>query len=311
MRPRFVLHCYLPTICLCGSTLRSFLLTCLNWTTVFEEPDGFSLYDDRQPSLPQEPAVPEPDVCRIRQACKGPSPLPAGALWSPEDEFQFVRRSSHSRKRDPDHIPRPPNAFMLFRSEFWAKEKTKHTVERDHRMISRVAGKAWNDLSESERVPYRRMAEMAKRQHAELYPDYKYSPVLRKEKLPRRRAGKSKVRDFSRRGEVARLPGKGYGGDALKERLKGCDRKSRKSELLNAPQSLPRVRVRATQARKAPPSVRRKVWQDICTPTPEALPEDLIKMEPSTPELSYSPLEDSPPRSVEPLPVCPPILDSL
>ncbi|KAI9059578.1 high mobility group box, partial [Trametes sanguinea] len=84
-------------------------------------------------------------------------------------------------------IPRPPNAFMIFRSELWSKEKIKSTVERDHRQISRIAGNLWNRLTDAEREPYKRRAEEAKVEHARLYPQYKYSPIYRREKPAKRK----------------------------------------------------------------------------------------------------------------------------
>ncbi|KIJ21450.1 hypothetical protein PAXINDRAFT_32552, partial [Paxillus involutus ATCC 200175] len=75
--------------------------------------------------------------------------------------------------------PRPPNAFMVFRSWLWNKDNLK-SVERDNRNVSRIAGRYWNELSEAERAPFRKMAEEAKLRHAELYPEYKYSPMSRK-----------------------------------------------------------------------------------------------------------------------------------
>ncbi|KAH9921395.1 high mobility group box domain-containing protein [Fomitopsis serialis] len=235
---------------------------------VFEDPDEFDLHD-RQAESPRERASPAPAVRSTRKT--PPSPGPFLPPFSPNPfscpELDFIRRSSHSRKRDADHIPRPPNAFMLFRSELWAKEKIKSTVERDHRMISRMAGAAWNALPESERVPYRRLAELAKQRHAEAYPDYKYSPVFKKERLPRRRGGKGANRDFSRCDVVARLLGEGCEGDELEERIKDYDRK--KVLYVIPPR---RIRTRATKAQRR--GVQRQVSPDTRTPSPVSSNED-------------------------------------
>ncbi|KAH9836592.1 uncharacterized protein C8Q71DRAFT_49403 [Rhodofomes roseus] len=194
---------------------------------------------------------------------------------------------------------------MLFRSELWAKEKIKSSVERDHRMISRIAGKRWNELSESERTPFRLLAEAAKRQHAELYPDYKYSPVFKKEKLPRRKGAKGGDRDWARCNVVAGLLGDGYEGEELEKRMKSYDRKEMMYELASR-----RPRARAIQARKTR-VVQREASPDTRSPSPAALPEDgLIKMEPSTPELSFSPepvpQEPDVPEAVHPSYLLPP-----
>ncbi|KIM54235.1 hypothetical protein SCLCIDRAFT_99844, partial [Scleroderma citrinum Foug A] len=76
-------------------------------------------------------------------------------------------------------IPRPPNAFMVFRSWLWNKDNLK-SVERDNRNVSRIAGRYWNELTNEQRAPFRKMAEEAKVRHAELYPEYKYAPTFRK-----------------------------------------------------------------------------------------------------------------------------------
>ncbi|KAI0078481.1 HMG-box, partial [Panus rudis PR-1116 ss-1] len=91
-------------------------------------------------------------------------------------------RASHSKKKQPDHIPRPPNAFMIFRSQYWQLEKLKSSAERDHREISRMAGIMWKAMSPAERAPFKQKADEVKRRHMLLYPDYKYSPVYSKGK---------------------------------------------------------------------------------------------------------------------------------
>ncbi|KAI0344065.1 high mobility group box, partial [Trametopsis cervina] len=77
-------------------------------------------------------------------------------------------------------IPRPPNAFLFYRSWYWSQEKTKTTVERDHRKISRIAGHLWRtSLTEDEKQPFKELAAEEKERHSKLYPGYKYSPVYR------------------------------------------------------------------------------------------------------------------------------------
>ena len=278
-RPRYVLHCYLPIICHCGSTLRSFLLTCYLWTVVYEDLDDFHLHDDRQATPSREPISPEPDAGRVRSGCKEPCTPQSGAL-PPGVDFEFVRRSSHSRKRDPDHIPRPPNAFMLFRSDFWEKEKNKLTVERDHRMISRIAGLEWNKLSEAQRAPYRSKAERAKQQHAQLYPNYKYTPVFRKEKPTSRRKGAK-----GHTGVARALP-EDLEGDTLAEWPKSEENED--DLLVRAP----RLRGQASRARakKSRPRARLPTPETRSpSPVSSVSEDDHIKSEPSTPELTFSP----------------------
>ncbi|KAI6045148.1 hypothetical protein EDC04DRAFT_204315 [Pisolithus marmoratus] len=109
----------------------------------------------------------------------------------------FTPGSSHTRNRRKGHIPRPPNAFMVFRSWLWNKNDLKN-VERDNRNVSRIAGSIWRDFSEEQRAPFRKMAEETKMRHAQLYPEYRYTPSFRKAKKSsqrppkRRREGSTK-----------------------------------------------------------------------------------------------------------------------
>ncbi|KAL0579569.1 hypothetical protein V5O48_002449 [Marasmius crinis-equi] len=80
-----------------------------------------------------------------------------------------------SGKAKEDYVPRPPNAFILYRSHFWEVQKSNPT-ERNHRQISRSAGIKWQSLSEEEKDPWRKLAERRKQEHAEKYPEYKFSP---------------------------------------------------------------------------------------------------------------------------------------
>ncbi|OAX34826.1 high mobility group box, partial [Rhizopogon vinicolor AM-OR11-026] len=75
-------------------------------------------------------------------------------------------------------IPRPPNAFIVFRSCLWSNEDFR-SLESDHRNVSRIAGERWRNLSDDEKEPFVQMAREAKALHAKMYPNYKYSPSHR------------------------------------------------------------------------------------------------------------------------------------
>ena len=143
----------------------------------------------------------------------------SSSLLSPALLFSGGARTSHSRKKKEGHIPRPPNAFMIFRSELWRKEKIKRTVERDHRNISRIAGSLWNRLSTTDQVPYRRAAEEAKRIHAQLYPDYKYAPVYHRDRRAQPKAKADHKKKAQRCDKVAQLLHRGIVGDELEKEL--------------------------------------------------------------------------------------------
>ncbi|CCM01306.1 uncharacterized protein FIBRA_03355 [Fibroporia radiculosa] len=195
----------------------------------FEEFDDYDLQDLQL--LYPDPAArasPAPSSDPPSSSSSSPADLPVDLYPSPPssahgDDHVFVPRSSHSRKKQPDHVPRPPNAFMLFRSELWAKEKIKKTVVNDHREISRIAGSLWRDLPEEKRDVYRRRADQVKDRHAELYPDYKYSPAGKKAKGSKRKASKDTDASHARWQTVARLMKSGVEGNELERQVKKYD----------------------------------------------------------------------------------------
>ena len=56
------------------------------------------------------------------------------------DTPAFVPRPSHSRKRKEGHIPRPPNAFMLFRQNFVHQRHVPGSIETSHTSLSKIVG---------------------------------------------------------------------------------------------------------------------------------------------------------------------------
>jgi len=87
---------------------------------------------------------------------------------------------------------------MIFRSWLWNKDNLK-SVERDNRNVSRIAGRYWNELTNEQRAPFRKMAEEAKVRHAELYPEYKYAPTFRKANKTAQRRSKRTSEDVNAR----------------------------------------------------------------------------------------------------------------
>ncbi|KAF5322733.1 hypothetical protein D9619_000331 [Psilocybe cf. subviscida] len=73
-------------------------------------------------------------------------------------------------------IPRPPNAFMLFRGHFLKTRQIPLDEECRQQTISCVVGECWNMLPADEKAVWRRRAEEAKCAHMARYPGYKFSP---------------------------------------------------------------------------------------------------------------------------------------
>lgn len=89
-------------------------------------------------------------------------------------------RKNHSRRREPGHIPRPRNAFIIFRSSYIITRCTAEGEEQQNE-LSKQAGKAWNRMSEEEKKPFTHLAKLEKMQHQAMYPNYIYCPGRRRQ----------------------------------------------------------------------------------------------------------------------------------
>lgn len=129
-----------------------------------------------------------------------PSPCSEGTAEPPSSStFKVPSRRSGNR------VPRPRNAFMIFRSEFWAGDKISRTVEHDHRHISRIIGHCWNQLPESEKDKWRQKAEQEKLDHILKYPGYRFSPSVRTKKAVKRKVKRNSAEELLRCKQVAEL----------------------------------------------------------------------------------------------------------
>ncbi|KAG5643242.1 hypothetical protein DXG03_001292 [Asterophora parasitica] len=86
-------------------------------------------------------------------------------------------KKSHARKQPEGHVPRPRNAFILFRCDFVRQKKVPEDVENDHRNISRIAGSVWRLMSNADKAPWVDMADQEKKRHLKAYPGYRYTPA--------------------------------------------------------------------------------------------------------------------------------------
>ena len=132
---------------------------------------------------------------------------------------------SHSRKKPAGHIPRPPNAFILFRSDFVQKNRVPASVEKNHQNLSRIAGKVWGDMSVMEKSEWYTRAAEEKERHARKYPDYQFSPTDPVTMGHRRKVKKGRsegeIQAVNRRCKtVAELVVKGQSGEALEQAMK-------------------------------------------------------------------------------------------
>ncbi|KAF2771542.1 mating-type protein MAT1-2, partial [Teratosphaeria nubilosa] len=78
-------------------------------------------------------------------------------------------------KKAGSKVPRPPNAFIIYRQE-WHPKVVAQNPGLHNNAISVIIGKKWRAESEDVRDRYKRKAEDAKRQHELDHPGYQYQP---------------------------------------------------------------------------------------------------------------------------------------
>ena len=95
------------------------------------------------------------------------------------------KKKSHARKQPEGHIPRPRNAFILFRCDYVRQKKIPTEVEKDHRNISRIVGQIWREMNDQQKEPWVLMAEKEKIAHTNLYASYRSSTGVSNKKSKR------------------------------------------------------------------------------------------------------------------------------
>ncbi|PCH35050.1 hypothetical protein WOLCODRAFT_19741 [Wolfiporia cocos MD-104 SS10] len=150
-------------------------------------------------------------------ACGDPAEVagaPSDGAYAPGDgACAPAARASHAKKRDADHIPRPPNAFILFRSSFIRAQHIPGAIEGSHSALSKIIGKYWRALPRAERAHWEAQARAAQAEHRARYPDWRFRPALAKVKdgPPRRRARARGDGDGDAKGGGKDGDGKGSG----------------------------------------------------------------------------------------------------
>ncbi|KAI1790236.1 hypothetical protein LXA43DRAFT_1182619 [Ganoderma leucocontextum] len=79
----------------------------------------------------------------------------------------------------PEHIPRPPNRFILYRAHVWTTRREE--IERIHGVMTMGAfgtyiGPIWQDEPQDVKDYWGTKAEEAKREHMKKYPNYEFRP---------------------------------------------------------------------------------------------------------------------------------------
>ncbi|KAJ3481962.1 hypothetical protein NLI96_g7302 [Meripilus lineatus] len=161
-------------------------------------------------------------------------PSPADAIFPPSETPASApsrRRVPPGKRRSLGYIPRPPNAFMLFRADFVRQKHVPGSIETNHGSLSKIIGNCWRALPLEEKRIWENRAKKAKAEHRERYPNYRFRPIhnkhkkqaaaeaaaKRKEKVP------APVHDERRCEEVAQLLLEGKKGDELAAAVRRLD----------------------------------------------------------------------------------------
>ena len=211
---------------------------------LFIEPTAkiVELEDDDLPPLVDAPPLslpPPPSQFQIY------SP-PSDSQSSSQSTFSFVsdeeasgaarkRSPSHSKKKPENHIPRPPNAFILFRSSFIKAQHVSQSIETNHSTLSKIIGLTWKNLSDSERKEWHDKAKKEQEAHRRKFPKYAFRPQQTKSKGSGTArsggggTGKRKVRevepkDEKRCAKIAELLVQGLKGEELNAKMEEFDR---------------------------------------------------------------------------------------
>ncbi|KAG8846637.1 hypothetical protein FRB91_000631 [Serendipita sp. 411] len=117
-----------------------------------------------------------------------PSATSSG-LWFIPDRVPLPPRNrcgpSHSTRKPFFHIPRPRNAFILFRSHFHTMQVLPTDLDfcRDHRQISRIVSFVWASLPIKEKKRFFRLSEEELLVHQKNYPLFVIPAKETKQKL--------------------------------------------------------------------------------------------------------------------------------
>ncbi|KAJ1883838.1 hypothetical protein LPJ66_010900, partial [Kickxella alabastrina] len=98
-----------------------------------------------------------------------------------QDFDSYTRPKRNGRVTKPKRTPRPPNAFILYRKAKQA-EVIRDNPGVSNKDVSCIIGQMWKSEDPTIQDQFREQAEMEKKKHKELHPNYKYQPRKPKNK---------------------------------------------------------------------------------------------------------------------------------
>ncbi|KAI6000325.1 hypothetical protein F5J12DRAFT_724013 [Pisolithus orientalis] len=147
-------------------------------------------------------------------------------LFPPSPLEGSPRRPNHGKKRGEDYIPRPPNAFILFRSAFIKSQHVSSDVETNHSTLSKIIGLTWQSMPHDERQIWHAKAKKALEEHRKKWPQYAFRPSHSKSKgtTEKRKVREVEPKDLKRCAKIAELLVEGKKGAELDAAIQEFDR---------------------------------------------------------------------------------------
>ncbi|EIW78136.1 hypothetical protein CONPUDRAFT_107865 [Coniophora puteana RWD-64-598 SS2] len=223
-------------------------------------------------------------------------------------ESSTGRRPGHGKKKPEDHIPRPPNAFILFRSSFIKSQHVSTEVETNHSTLSKIIGLTWQNMPHDERQVWHAKAKKAQEDHRRKFPQYAFRPTHAKNKggtAEKRKVREVEPKDLKRCAKIAELLVEGKKGKELDEAILEFDkhhirevvtrfeapitarayRRSSSAPVDDAQSKLPFLSSAPSHHRKRSSSTQPQLLQQL-SPVPSSLPEHPVPV-PSPASLDF------------------------
>ncbi|WWC63542.1 uncharacterized protein I303_106145 [Kwoniella dejecticola CBS 10117] len=160
------------------------------------------------------------------------------------------KKVSHARKQTADHIPRPRNAFILFRKHVVDSKLIPASVEMRHQNVSIITAKMWSEAPADQKAHFNELARVEKEEHMKKYPGYRYQPVYRRTNVIRRRVRKDEAEEQKCK-SVAELLIKGKSGEDLENEIKEKIRKGEKQDVIPASSAITEIKDEKPNSRRS------------------------------------------------------------
>ncbi|KAG6832501.1 hypothetical protein H0H87_001426 [Tephrocybe sp. NHM501043] len=104
-------------------------------------------------------------------------------------------------------IPRPPNSWILYRSDMVAcLPPPPPGTTRSQADVSKIISAMWKSEKPEVKAEYERRAEVKKLEHAAMYPNYRYAPMSKEAKEELKKAKEDKKRKKKQRDATVIVP---------------------------------------------------------------------------------------------------------